>query len=223
MNFNELIAAVYVETNRPDMVEDTKQKVFSSTLKMHCLDYFYKDILEAQIVFAASSYIQQLDTSAMLRFRNISALRRYDPSLQASQLDPTVMPPITWVNGIPTSNMPFYEIITPDCVLDEFGYERLNVMYQAGTSINIKSAVPLQYALAAWYAYPSLDISGGGAQYSSWIATEFPYAIIYDAASALLTMIGQQEASRKYDDPKVGLATVARDQLHFANITAKGR
>ena len=44
MDFQTLLSYVYVETNRPDLEAETKSAVFASILKMHGLDFFYKDI-----------------------------------------------------------------------------------------------------------------------------------------------------------------------------------
>lgn len=219
MNLAELIAAVYLETNRPDLEDETKQAVLSSTLKMHSLDFFYKDIVTARIVFESSAYIQQLDTTLFPRYRSLSYFRKDDTSLAAYQQNPLLLPPM--FNSVGAVNiaqsMGFVKIITPDAIFDTYGSERRDVGYQAGTTVYIKSSSSFRFGLLGFYRYP--DISEEG--YESWVANEMPYAIVYDAASHIAVTGGNQEVSRKMDGPD-GLATVARTSLINSNIVAVG-
>lgn len=219
MNLTELVDAVYEETNRPDLDTQTAQAVRSSVLKMHTLDFFYKDIASARLVFDSSAYIQQIDTTVFPRYRSLSYFRKDDPALSPYQVNPLLQPP--FLNGAGAVNisqsMGFIKILTPDDILDSYGAEKLDVGYQAGTSIWIKSSSAFRMGLLGFYRYP--DISD--ATFDSWIATEYPYSIIYDAASHIAVTGGNQEVSRKMDGPD-GLATQAKNALIFANIVAVG-
>jgi hypothetical protein len=91
----------------------------------------------------------------------------------------------------------------------------------------VKSATALQYVLAGWYGYPNVDTKNNGLNFDSWIARELPYAIIYDAASKIFQMIGQQETSRKYDAPETpgsdgGLVQQQIRMLRIGNTVAAG-
>lgn len=228
MTFTELVAAVYTETNRPDLVAETQQAVLSSLLKIHCMEFMYKDIQTAEVVFDSAAYIQTLDTPDLPRFRSIAYFRKNDPSYAAYQQNPTLFPPLgTYPSTYPNPVMGFLRIISPDAILDEFDTEKFDVCYQAGSTLFIKSSTPLQYALMGWYAYPNLDITAGGRNFNSWIAREYPYAPVYDAASAILQKIGMTDAARKYDAPADsrgggGLATTNIATLIMNNITAQG-
>lgn len=218
MTLAELLAAVYVETNRPDLVAETTQKVKSATLNLHCIDFFYKDIQSAQVVFDETAYIQQLDTGGLPFYRSLSFLRKNDPTLSAWQQDPLNLPTLQNAAVTPNISMGFIEIITPDNILDEFGVERLDVAYQAGSVVNIKSSTSLLYALIGYYRYPDIK----DASFNSWIARELPYAIVYNAASAVLQSIGMMDAARKFDHPETGLATEQVRTLRMNNIVARG-
>lgn len=220
MTYAELLAAVYTETNRPDLTAETSQAILSSLLKIHCMEFMYKDILTAEIVFDEAAYLQTLDIADLPRFRSISYLRKNDPSLSPSQLNPLVSPASSAIS--PLLTMAFIKIITPDDIFDEFGTERFDVGYQAGGTFFIKSSTSFQYALMGWYAYPNLDITAGAVNFNSWIAREYPYACVYDAASAVFQKIGMTDTARKYDDPKVGLATSNIATLIRNNITPQG-
>jgi hypothetical protein len=54
----ELQADVITITNRPDLVAETLLAVKKATLKMHQLDFFYKDLVESGLVFDPVDYTQ---------------------------------------------------------------------------------------------------------------------------------------------------------------------
>lgn len=211
MNFTELVNAVITDINRPDMGFVSQggdgqipQAVVSSTLKMHGLDFFYKDIKTARIIFDTAAYIHDLDLTGFARFRSISYVRKDDPSLASYQQNPTLVPPLFSGTGAVNfkQSMHFLKILSPDDILDSYGVEKLDVAFQAGDSLYIKSSSLLQYALIGWYAFPNVDttiVNGvDGANFYSWIARDYPYAIVYDASSAVLQSIGETDASRAY-------------------------
>lgn len=208
----ELITAVYTETNRPDMVAQTLQAIRSSTLKMHGLDFFDKDIQEGQVVFDSLAYIQNIYTPSIPRFRKAQFIRKNDPSLAAYQQNPALTPPPSqtlYGNVSLRARTRFLKRISANNILDEYRAERFDVFYQAGSQLWVKSSTALQYVLMGWWEFPNVDITtpDGGLSYpnfNSWVAIERPYAIIFDAASAMLQKMGKTEASRKYDSPASG-------------------
>lgn len=237
MTFAELVAQVILETNRPDygFVSDggggeIPAQVASSTRKMHTLEYFAKDILSSQAVFDTAAYIQTLDTRTMPFFRNMAYFRKNDPSQSQYQQNPTLLPPLysltTGINIWLGSKL--LTPIVPDALFDDYGAERFDVYYQLGDTLMIKSSTPLSYALLGWYAHPNTNPADNYAQYNSWIAKEYPDAIYYDAASAILQKTGMTDAARKYDyfnpqDPlNCGLAISASNRLKMNNIQVQG-
>lgn len=185
MNLTELTDEVYTITNRPDLVGETLSAIKAATLKLHQSDFYYKDLFETGIQFDTASYTQQLEMGNVIpRFRSLKYLRRYDNS----------------GSGAPAE---FYEVLTPGELLDEYGLDKVNVAYMAGLVLNIKSYSPLEFALVGVYLNPNITTSG----FSSWIATDHPYAIVYEAARVLFKMTGFDEQAAAYD--KLGAEQLA--------------
>ena len=206
MSFSDLVAQVVIETSRPDMTfieaggtGEIPRALQAATLKMHGLDFFSKDILSAQAIFNAAAYIQTLDTTTLARYRQIAYIRKWDPTLADSQLNPLLS---TSSSANPSDALALLQIIDIDDIFDDYGSEKVNVCYQAGYTIWIKSSTSLAYAQMGWYAYPNVDISNSGANFTSWIANTYPYALIYDASSKIYSGTGQQDQSRKFDSPE---------------------
>lgn len=201
--FADLIARVVTETNRPDLANTRiPQALAAATMGIHGIDFFYKDLLTADIIFetapgATPDYIRELDTSQLQRYRALYELRKWDPSYNQYQLNPTILPPLTNnLLGIPINRqlaLKPLEIITPDNILDEFETEKVDVAYQAGSVIMIKSTTALSMAKVIWFARPNVDAGGNYNAYESWVANEYPMAIVYHAASAVFSATGMKE------------------------------
>ena len=105
MTFDELVADIYLITNRSDLVNETKSAVKAATLKAHKSDFYSKDIFEAGIEFDTPDFRQSLDYITLLsNFRAISYLRRVEDELDDKGT--------------------FFEIIAPTEVLDGYGEGR---------------------------------------------------------------------------------------------------
>ena len=179
----ELIADVYTITNRSDLVAETTLAVKSATLKAHRLDFFSKDLYETAFEFSEVSYTQTLDYITQVpNFRSLSYIRFY--------FDPINITPTTVdaTNG-------FAEIITPQEILDSYGYNRTNIAYVAGRTIEIRAAESFDKILLGAYVLPIVtpDI-----EFSSWVASLYPYVIVYEAARQVLALIGKVEESNRY-------------------------
>lgn len=190
----ELQADVITLTNRPDLAAETLLAVKAATLKLHQADYFYKDLYETGISFSASAFVQQLDYRVLLpRYRALKYIRKSDS---------------TGTPGI------FLGVLTPSEVLDQYGIAREDICYVAGEVIQIKCSTALQYAILGAYLNPDLTTAG----YSSWLAFDHPYAIIYEAAVTVFKAIG-------YDEQATTFSKLAAEQLQLvriSNIQAEG-
>jgi len=241
MDFSGLVNSVVIETNRPDMDSSQggdgqiQERISAATLYLHSMDYFYKDIIPAQVVFDQKLYIQQLNTDVFPRYRSIAWCRKNDPSLATFQQNPTLLPPIIDPSGGLTAinfneQLAFFTVIRPDKIFDgpqsgawsPYNVEEMNVIYQAGDTIFFKSRTAFNNVLFGYYAFPNIDNSNNGENYSSWIARDFPYAIVAIAASAIFAATGKQEASRKYDSPD-GIVQRWINNILISNIEANGR
>lgn len=219
-NVENLAALVYVETTRPDLVQETVSAIIASTMKLHSMDFWYKDRQSVKLQFDTSAYIQTVDTQVLPRFRSLGEdgiLRKYDPTFAAYELNPSNLPPLQSNSlGIPINPdlaLRPLKLIDPDDILDDYQSEKVDVFYNVSGQIWIKSSTSVQYANIIYYAYPIMDVQNKDASpacpaYDSWIAREFPYAIVYDATASLLQKTGNNDAAAAYirpPDPRTGL------------------
>lgn len=192
----ELCADVYTITGRPDLVAETKLAVRAATLKAHQSDFYLRDLQETGIQFLSSDYVQQFDVYSIFpRYRALKYLRRYDSSGTGRAAE-------------------FYEILTPNELLDSYGNDKLNVAYLAGTTLNIKSYTALQFAILGCYLNP--DVTEGG--YTSWIADNHPFLIQFEAARVLFKSIGFDEQSTQFQ----ALTQEQLAELKLSNIQSVG-
>jgi hypothetical protein len=197
MNYAQLVQAVGDETNRPDLVGEINQSVLEATLMAHTVENFYKDIQEATVVFDQPlQYLQQLDTSDLPFFRNMAYIRKTNPTATGFEQTNTIPPgPSTF----PPNQWNFLKRVDIGDILDSYGYEKRDVWYQAGSQINIKSSTSLQYVTVGWYKYPNLDVDN----FTSWIANELPFVIIYRACASVHAKISEDKAYAMYMRPPV--------------------
>lgn len=189
MTLTELQNEVYIITNRPDLVGRTQSAIRAATLMLHQRDFYYKDLFETGVVFSAAANLQQLEYRTLIpNWRALKYIRKSD------------------VAGIDTGK--FLEVITPDLVLDSYGLNRNDVVYATGEVLQIRSSTLLQYVFLGCYVNPDVSMSG----YSSWIAIDHPWAIVYEAASQIFKQIGKQEEWQAYK-------IMAVDQANLIGVT----
>lgn len=172
MTLDELIAEVYLVTNRPDLVGETKSAVKAATLKAHKSDFYSKDIFETGIQFDTANFRQSLDYISLLsNFRAFKYLRRVEDENDDSGT--------------------YFEILQPEEILDSYGIGRKDIAYVAGRVLEIRSSVEFTKALLGCYVLPIVT----DGFYLSWVAEQFPYAIVYEASRVVFAMIGKIEES----------------------------
>jgi len=195
MNFTELLTEVFDLTKRPDLTVRTSQAVRAATLKMHLIDYFPKDLVESGVQFASAEFFQSFDYKNVFPlWRSIKYFRKYDI-----------------VGGSAGKKL---DVITPAGIFDSYGIEKSDVMYQAGSVFNIKMSTQEQYFLCGFYQYPDCTADG----YTSWIAVDQPWAIIYEAAKSIMKTTGRDEdAAAMETDMRQQIA-----ELTINNILAEG-
>lgn len=193
--FAELLSDTYLLTNRPDLVNETKMAVKAATLKLHHTDFYPKDLYETGISWSPVSYIQSLDYRSLIpRWRSFKFLRKYDA----------------------TTSTPgdFFSLLVPEQVLDSYNQARSDICYLAGESLEIKSSTQDDNMIIGCYIHP--DITEGN--FTSWVALDHPYAIVYEAAASLFKMIG-------YDEQATMMKQMVVEQvmeLRMNNIIAGG-
>jgi len=169
-----MIDAVYNITNRPDKVALTLDMIKAATLKMHSSDFYAKDIYETGYSFPSADFYQSLDYINLIpNWRAIKYLKRVEDA--------------TDVIG------KHFSVISVDEILDSYGNNREDICYVAGRVIEIKSSVEFSLGLLGAYVFPIVTPT---AAYSSWVAEQFPYAIIHEAARVILKTVGKTEESK---------------------------
>jgi hypothetical protein len=239
MNFTQIVAQVVSNTDRPDLGftadggdNQIPNAVLSSTLSLHLSEFFWRDIVVSDVVFDEAAYIQTLDIRAIPRFRSLAYFRKWDNTFNASQLDPTSLPPM--FDGLSTVNadqaLKMLQVVDLGGLFDEYGIEKQDVCYAAGDTIFIKSSTSVPMGKLGYYAFPYLDVDNNGTAYSSWIAELFPWAIIYSAEHYISSSTGDLDKARELVRPRPprggglgGLLTEQRILLHMSNIEAVGR
>jgi hypothetical protein len=194
MTLTELQQEVITLTNRPDLAAETLLAVRQSTLALHQMDYWWKDVKETGISFSTPEYLQEIEYRPIIpRFRALKYVRKSD------------------VTG---AGLEMITVVQPESVLDAYGTNRVDVAYAAGQSIEIRSSTLLQYCILGYYEHPNITPTG----YSSWIAEDHPYAIVFEAAEKVFKMIGKSEEFAAY---KL-LRDEEKQRLTISNVQAMG-
>ena len=190
-SFASIVADVYSITTRDDLVAETNLAVRAATLKAHHSDDYIFDFNEYSIAFSTSDYYQTLDYKSIIPlWRKPRYIRKYDNT----------------GTGAPST---FLTYIPPEKVVDEFGADRQDIFYVAGSNIQIRSSTQFQYALLGCYLNPDVTEVG----YSSWIANDYPMAIIYEAAAIIYKSIG-------FDEQAVMYREMVKDAIHDLTMHA---
>ncbi|PHQ81733.1 MAG: hypothetical protein COB66_01290 [Coxiella sp. (in: Bacteria)] len=181
MNFSELKSEVHLLTNRPDLFAETESAIKAATLKAHKVDFFSKDLYSTGVAFEDPGFRQSLDYVLLIpNFRAFKSFR-----LAENETDDTG---------------DFIDIITIDEILDAYGRNRTNIGYVAGRVLELRAAVEFQFGLLTAYVSPIVTPEE---DYSSWVAEQFPFTIIYEAARVIFTSIGQADKARLYRDMRI--------------------
>lgn len=191
MDISEIQANVDLLTNRPDMIGRRDLKIQETTIRLHSMDMWQRDMVERLLIFATSDPIQVVNLSGLPRFRLFRYVRKYDPS---------GINPLTGQNTGAAGD--FFEDREPDGILnqDRYGDADDNLYYISGGAGGTQDAVAQFRSFAAFQyllvAYQQNPIVSPIASYSSWLANLYPYAIITIAARSLLMSTGQTEAAK---------------------------
>lgn len=196
-DYNGLIQSVYVETGRPDLVAETAAAVKQAVVGLHARGRYLKDIKRARVTFDYCSFIQELEIVGLPFYRNLAYAKMgvvenlNDYGVYTPPLGPIVPPLYDWP-WAPYA-LPEFTVIEADDILNVNGYEKVDVVYQAGKSLYFKAQRPFQFVQFGWYAYPNTDISNNAANFESWIADEYPYAVTLMAAGNVYGKKGQND------------------------------
>lgn len=169
---NQLTADVLTVVKRPDLSADITMHTKNAILKAHGADYWKPDLFETAFNFAAAEVNYSLDYKTLIpRWKKIKYL---------NTIDQTTLEVIKKLKPIETEQF-----------LDGYGYKEDYCFYLAGDMLQIRVSDSAQYFGLGVYLYPDTTLLSA----SSWIADQFPFAIVYEAARTLYKSIGYDEQS----------------------------
>lgn len=177
MTFAELVAEVIAITKRPDMQTRIESAVRAATLKAHHSDFYYKDLHEVAVQFTNPFILQSfVPTEIAPNFRKAKYIR-------------------VWIGEDNGDAGVFYTPIQIENSTDLYGLTKTEVFYMAGQNLQLRSSVAIDKVLFGCYLHPVITPE---ASFSSWIAAEMPYAIIYEAARSIFKSVAFTEQANEY-------------------------
>jgi len=173
--------AVIGLTGRSGLANETKIAIQAATLTFHQADFYHKDLVDVTIDFLTAGFFFQFDVGQYFpNFRTLNYVRKYDPA------------GVNNLTQLATGQAGdrFTIINDPNLLFDSYQLEKLDQVYIAGTTVNLRSGTQIQHLLAGYYRNPNID----PAIFDSWIAANVPYAIVFKASAMLLSgIIGHKD------------------------------
>lgn len=190
---------VYVITNRPDLVAETKGAIRKAIRKCHGADTFKRDLRVQRVDLTAldtlepNQYRWAIDLATFPRWRRFKSVG-YPPGVVPPHNQiPAPMRDVAY--GFNRSN--YFEEITPDNIYDGYGYERINYFMVAGNTVAVKSGWYINLLEFVFYQWPDIPLAMD-TPLTSWIANEYPDAIIEEASAQVFKMIGKDEEYNRF-------------------------
>lgn len=181
MNFNELVAEVIALTNRPDLKSLAESQVRAATLKVHQKDFFYRDIREVGVEFDTPAHITSFRPADVLpRYRKPAYLREWLFDGTSETLG---------------KGGRKFDVVQTSNAQDMYGFFKQDVYYLAGDVLQIRSSRPISHILFGAFVLPDITPDN----FASWVADEYPFAIIHNAARAVFKAIGASEQAAEQD------------------------
>lgn len=160
---------------RPDLADMSTLHIKNAILKAHSADYWIKDLFETNFAFGAKATIYSLDVQTLIpRYRKMKYLNVIDAT-----------------SGDIVRTM---EHINVGQFLDAYNYIRDNVFYEAGTSIKIRTSAQYDTYGIGCFLFPDTTLT-----VPSWIADQYPFAILYEAARTMYKILGKADESRSME------------------------
>ena len=191
---SSLTADLQTIVKRADLTADCALHLKNALLKAHTSDYYLKDLYETNFQFGVAAVNYQLDYKTLIpRWRTIKYLET---------VDATTLDTIRELTPIPLEKH-----------LDGYGYIRDYVFYLAGSNMQIRVSDKAQTFGVGVYLYPDTTLVS-----PSWIADEFPFAILYEAARTLFKSTGFDEQSASMEK----LTQEAYAEMKMVGLTTAG-
>lgn len=190
---------VYVMTNRPDLVQETKVAIRKAIRKFHGADTFKRDLKTTRIDMRALTPTEPNQYRWDIPLEEFPMWRRF----KSVQYPVGLVPPYNQIPAplrdtpVGINNIRTFEQITPDNLYDGYGYERYNYFMVIGNTVNVKSGWYVDFLEFAYYQWPLIPTSTADT-IGSWIVNDFPEAITEEAAGVVFKMIGKDEEFNRF-------------------------
>lgn len=173
--FDDILADVYVLTDKYNLVAESKLGIRAATVKLHGLEFWREDRVEEEVAVTTSEGQFSINLPAALAnpCRKVEAIKRVNSDV-------------------------YFEEIDPKQLLDGFGHRRYNTYYRVGNVLRFLTDSGDASVYVSYYKHPVAVETG----YSSWIADSYPILVALEAASFVLSSIGDKEAAAKIDGMK---------------------
>lgn len=168
--FDDILTDVYVLTNRPDLVSESKLGIRVATIKLHNLEFWREDRVEEEIAVVTAD--SEFTISSAVAVGGFSYVPR----------------PNNLVFKKATSDVTFEEI-NPKQLLDGYGFKKFNVYYRAGASYKFLTEDADTSVYCSYYRQPVATETG----YDSWIATMYQHYVAVEAALFVANSAGDKE------------------------------
>lgn len=169
MTFDDLVQGVVTNTNRPELLNETKQAIRRATVKMHNLDFFLADVTEGKLTIATSIQPRINLSDLGNHFRKFAAIHPV--------VDGEIGKALTKIEP---------EIYK--------GAGRKSGYYTLGGTLVIQNCGVVQGIVFQYYTTPITSDD----RYNSWIASSHPFAIIDEASATVLASVGNMEKANFY-------------------------
>lgn len=193
--YNSMIADIYSLTKRSDRVAETALALRKATMKFHQADLWKNDLRSASVDLPVLAVTD--DYRYTFDFSDPATYPLWRRTAMIKELNNPL-------SGVETN----YKELDADRLLDSYRVEDIDYWYQAGQQGSLRSSKVLSAVEVTYYKYPNVTAAG----YDSWIAQQFPDAIIEEAVSNVFRVIGKDAEARM-------LASNFADNLHFLTIS----
>jgi len=165
-------------------------------MKLHGADLWKSDLHSSivtltPLVAGDVSYRYSLDLSDAATYpllRRISAIKEYNTALTGQEIT--------------------FKELDADRVLDSYAIEDVNYWYRAGSAVQLRCNKSLTQLDVLYYKYPDINAT----VWDSWIARDFPDAVVEEALAQIYKVIGKDSESSR-------LAACFEENLQILRIT----
>jgi len=160
---------------RPDLADMSTLHIKNAILKAHAADFWIRDLFETNFAFGAKDTVYTLYPETLIpRYRVVKYLNAIDP-----------------VTGFTIQPMKKIDV---GQFLDGYNYIRDNSFYQAGNTLKIRVSAQYDTYGIGCFLFPDTTLT-----VPSWIADQYPFAILYEAARTMYKIIGKADESRSME------------------------